>query len=92
MPVKLAVCGLLAALSARLKVAVSAPTIDGVKAMPTEQALPGSTVALLQLFETVAKSATFVPENVTEPAAKATVVAPLLETLMVCTPLVIWTS
>ena len=43
-PVRLTVCGLSAALSARFKVADSDPTMDGVNATPTEHALVGNDV------------------------------------------------
>ena len=40
----------------------------------------------------MAKSAAFVPESVAEPAANVRLAVPLLSTLTVCTPLVVWTS
>lgn len=83
MPVRLTVCGLPAALSARLKVAASAPMIVGVNVMLTEHELAGVTVAPLQPFETIAKSAALVPESVIEPTVKVRLAPPLLRTLTV---------
>ena len=63
-PLRPTVCGLPGALSARLMAADSLPTCEGVKVTLIVQLAPAATV-LPQVFPVRAKSALFVPVNVT---------------------------
>jgi len=64
-PVRVTVCGLPAALSAKLNVADSAAVVEGVKVIITVQLPVGATgVATTQVFAAMLKSAAFGPEMV----------------------------
>ena len=86
-PVKLMVCGLPAALSAMLIVAVRDPATVGVKVVLMVQLLPAATL-LPQVF-VCAKSPGFVPAS--EMLEMLRVAFPVLESVTVCGALVVFT-
>lgn len=75
-----------------MSVAVSLPTIEGVKVTLTEQVPLGATVVPLQVSALIEKLAAFVPESVTAPVPKVKVAFPLFVTVKVCGELVILTT
>lgn len=83
---RLAVCGLLLALSVMVKVPLRGFEVDvGVNVMLTVQVALGCRVAPLQVVEDTAKS----PEIATAEAPSVTAVFPLAVTVIVCAALVV---
>lgn len=65
MPLTLTICGLLGALSAKVKVALRSANPEGVRVRLTVQSLLGGTVAPVHVSTVLAKSPTLAPARVT---------------------------
>lgn len=91
-PERSTVCGLVEALSAKLRVALSVPTIDGVNEIVTVHAAAGATAAPLQVSELTVKSPGFAPESVAAPEPKIKSAPPLFVTVTVCAGLEVLTG
>jgi hypothetical protein len=89
-PVKLTVCGLLEALSAKFSEALRLPVADGVNVTLTVQALLGATGAPVQASALLAKSLAFVPPIVTVEIVRLAV--PVLVTVSVWAALFVLTG
>ena len=87
MPDSVIDCGLLGASSVKESGAVRLPAAPGVNVTPTVHEPPGATVAPLQVFALMAKSAAFVP--VIEAAFMCRLAVPLLVTVTVWAVLVV---
>lgn len=92
MPLRITVCGLVAALSEKLSVALSIPTNEGVNVTLTEHFPKKAIVASLQAFALSAKSAAFIPESVTAPAPRIKSALPLLVIVVLCGALLTLTT
>src|SRR5947207_5198574 len=81
LPVSATLCGLLLALSAKVRLAVRVPAVAGVKATSTLQVPPGATAAAEQLSALLAKSPALAPASVT--LVTLSVLLPMLVTATV---------
>jgi hypothetical protein len=86
-PLKVTVCGLLGATSAKFSEALRLPAADGVNVTLTVQAPLGMTVAPVQVSALLAKSVAFVPPIVTSKMLRLAV--PVFVTVTLCAALLV---
>jgi hypothetical protein len=83
-PQRPTVCGLFEVLSAKLRAALSSPTIDGLNVIITEHAASGAMDVAVHVFALMLKSAAFPPEIITASESKIKFALPVFVTVTDC--------